>query len=63
MTPLTVPQIALQVQEVLPQPACSGKAATLTKKLITKCAKKESATEHVRFIIIESLENVQANLN
>lgn len=39
-------------------------SSNLDKNLITNCAKeKKSATEHVRFIIIESLENVQADLN
>lgn len=58
----------IRVQEVLSlsRPACSGEAATLTKKpnyRLRKKKKKKSATEHVRFIIIESLENVQADLN
>lgn len=39
-------------------------SSNLDKNLITNCTKKKkSATEHVRFIIIESLENVQADLN
>lgn len=50
--------------------------SNLDKNLITNCTKKKkkreerkkkkkklSVTEHVRFIIIESLENVQADLN
>lgn len=41
LTSLTALQIALQLQEVLPPPACSGNAATLTKNLITNCTKKK----------------------
>lgn len=42
LTSLTAPQIALRVQEVLPRPACSGKAATLTKtQLPTVLGKKK----------------------
>lgn len=49
-----------------PSTSLQRQSSNLDKNLITNCAKKKkkkSATEHVRFIIIESLENVQADLN
>lgn len=55
LTPLTALQIAIQVQEVLPQPARSGKAATLTKKPNYQLRKKKKKPmKHVRCIIIET---------
>lgn len=52
-----------------PSTGLQRQSSNLDKNLITYCARKKkkkeekSATEHVRFIIIESLENVQADLN
>lgn len=46
-----------------PSTSLQRQSSNFDKKTNYQMRKKESATEHVRFIIIESLENVQANLN